>query len=81
MIVVIIINCPHLFGTENKLKVYENVCKNHDYCYIKICENGKNTLKYNHAENMKVSFFIYDDTEPLLEKIDNVILSRKVTNH
>ena len=65
------INCPHLFRTENKLKAYENVCKNHDYCYIEICKNGKNTLKYNHGEIfIKGSSVIYDDTELLLEKID-----------
>ena len=24
------INCLHSFGTENKLKKHENICKNHD---------------------------------------------------
>ena len=28
------LNCLHLFRTKNKLKEQENVCKNHDYCYI-----------------------------------------------
>ena len=36
------INCLHSFRTENKLKVYENVCKNHDNCYIEMPERGKN---------------------------------------
>ena len=28
------LNCLYSFRTENKLKEHENVCKNHDYCYI-----------------------------------------------
>ena len=35
------INCLHPFRTENKLKTHENVCKNLDYCYIKMTEEGK----------------------------------------
>ena len=41
------LNCLHSFRTENKLKEHENVCKNHDYCYIEL--PGK-SLKYNHGE-------------------------------
>ena len=31
------LNCLHSFSTENKIKEHENVCKNHDYCYIEMC--------------------------------------------
>ena len=30
------INCLHSFRIENKLKSHENVCKNHDYCYLEM---------------------------------------------
>ena len=51
------------------MKKHENVCKNHDYCYIKIPKE-ESLLKYNHREkSVKVSFIIYVDTESLLNKI------------
>ena len=57
--------------TKNKLKKYENVCKNHDYCYIEMSKKGKDILKYNHGEkSMKFPFIIYAATESLLGKID-----------
>ena len=36
------VNCLHSFRTENKVKAYENICKNHDNCYIGMPEKGKN---------------------------------------
>ena len=61
----------HSFRTENKLKIQENVCKNHDCCPIKFPKEDGNILKYNHGENaMKVSLIIYADTDSLLVKID-----------
>ena len=30
------LNCLHLYRNENKLKKHENVCKNHDYCYVEM---------------------------------------------
>ena len=45
------------------MKSHENVCKNHDYCYIEMSKN--NTLIYKYGgKSMKVPFFIYTDTEP-----------------
>ena len=47
----------------------ENICENHDYCYIEVPEDDK-ILKYNHGEkSMKVLFIIYADLETLLEKM------------
>ena len=37
-------NCLHPFRTKNKLKLHENVCKNHDYCYIKLPKKDNNIL-------------------------------------
>ena len=43
------LNCLHSFRTENKLKEHENVCKNHDYCYI----------DFYVEKSMKIPFIIY----------------------
>ena len=54
------VNCLHSFRTEKKPKTHKNVCKNHEYCYREMPEEGKHILKYNHIEkSMKVSFITY----------------------
>ena len=64
------LNCFHSFKTKNKLKKHKNVCKNPDYCYIKIPKE-ESILKYNHREkSMRVPFIIYANLEPLHEKIN-----------
>ena len=63
------LNCLHSYRTKDKLKEYENVCKNHDYCYIKTSNENNKILKCNHGEkSMKAPFIIYSDLESLLEK-------------
>ena len=65
------LNCLHSYNTKDKLKKYENVCKNHDYCYVQMSKENDKLLKYNHRENsMKVPFVIYADLESLLEKMN-----------
>ena len=64
------LNCLHSFRTENKLKEHENVCKNHDYCYIEMPKE-ESISKYNHGEiSMKILFIIYVDMDSLLDEID-----------
>ena len=64
------LNCFHAYSTENKLKKYENVCKNHDYCYVEISNEDNKMLKYNPGEkSMEIPFIIYDNLESLLEKM------------
>ena len=64
------LNCLHSFRTKKKLKEHENVCKNHDYCYIEMPKE-EIILKYNNGEkSIEVLFIIYADMESLLEKID-----------
>ena len=64
------LNCFYSFTRENALKKYENVCKDHDYCYVEMPDKDNNILKYNPGEKcMKVSFVIYVDLECLLENI------------
>ena len=56
--------------TKIKLKKHENVCENHDYCYVEMPRKDNKILKYNHGEkSMKVPFLIYTDLECLLEII------------
>ena len=64
------LNCLHSFRTENKLKEHENVCNNHDYCYIEMPKDDS-ILKYNHGDkSIKILFIIYADMESLLDKIN-----------
>ena len=64
------LNYFHLYRTKNKLKKHENVCENHDYCYIEMPNEDNKILKYNHGEkSIKVLFLIYVALECLLEKI------------
>ena len=51
------LNCFYSFTTENALEKHENVCKNHDYCYVEMSDKGNNILKHNPGEEfMKVPF-------------------------
>ena len=43
-------NCFHSYSTKNKLKKHENVCNDHDYCYVEMPNEYNKTLKYNHGE-------------------------------
>ena len=63
------LNCLHLYRAKDKLKEHENVCKDHDYCYVEIRNENNKILKDNPGEkSMKVPFIIYSDLESLLEK-------------
>ena len=65
------LSCFHSFRTENKLKKHENVCEDHDYCYVEMPKEDNKILKYNHGEkSMKVPFIIYADLEALVEKMN-----------
>ena len=64
------LNCLHSYGTKDKLKKHENVCEDHDYCYIEMPNENNKTLKYKPGEkSMKAAFIIYANSEPLLEKM------------
>ena len=67
------LNFVYLFRTKNKLKKQQNVCENHDYCYVEMPKKDNKMLKYNHGEkSMKVPFTIYADLESLLEKNEHL---------
>ena len=64
------LNIIHSNSTRDGLKKHENMCKDHDYCYVEMPDKDNNILKCNHGEkSMKVSFITYGDMESLLEKI------------
>ena len=77
------LNCFHSYSTLNKLKKYERVCNNHDYCHIDMPEEGKNILKYTPREkSLKAPFIIYTDLECLLKKQkNNVNIILKILNN
>ena len=63
------LNCFHSYSTNEKLEKHENVCSDHDYCYVEMPNNNK-ILKYNHGEkSMRAPFVIYPELECLLEKM------------
>ena len=43
--------CFYSFRNENVLKKQENVCKDHDYCYLEMHDKDNNILKCNSGEN------------------------------
>ena len=56
------LNCFHSYGTLNKLKKHERVCKNHDHCHIDMPEEGENMIQYSPGNiSLKAPFIIYAD--------------------
>ena len=65
------LNCFYLCITEKKLKKHERICKDHDFCHVKMPNEDNKILKYNPGEkSLKVPFIIYADLECLLKKIN-----------
>ena len=65
------LNCFHSYTTKEKLKKHERICKDHDFCSVKMPDGDKKILKYNPgAKSLEASFINYVDLECLLEKID-----------
>ena len=65
------LNCFHSYKTNRKLKKHERICKEHDFCDIKMPDEDNKILKYIFGEkSLKVPFIIYADLECLLQKIN-----------
>ena len=65
------LNCFHSHRTKERLEKHEEVCKDHDYCYVKMPDEDKKILKYNPGEkSLNVLFITYAGLECLLGKID-----------
>ena len=64
------LNCFHSYSTEIKLKKHEKVCKDHDFCHVKMTKEDNKILKCNPGEkSLKVLFIIFADLECLLENM------------
>ena len=65
------LNCFCSYTTAKKLKKHERICKDHDFCHVKLPNADNKILKYNPGEkSLKVPFVIYADLECLLQKIN-----------
>ena len=65
------LNCFHSYATKKRLKKHERICRDHDFCYLKMPDENNKILKYIQGEKLlKVPFIIYADLECLLQKID-----------
>ena len=63
--------CLHSFRIENKLKSYEKVCKNEDFCGMVIPSEKDNILEFKqYMKSDKMPYIIYADIESLIKKID-----------
>ena len=65
------LNCFHSYKTKKRLEKHERICKNHDFCHVKMPDENNKILKYNPGEKLlKVPFIIYSNLECLLKKIE-----------
>ena len=65
------LNCLYSLRTENKLKIYEKVCKTKDFCGIAMPSEKDNILKFNkYRKSDKIPCIVYADLECFIKKID-----------
>ena len=63
------LNCLHSYRTISKLKKHEKICKNNDFCHLKMPEVDNNILESKPRKaSLKHPFIIYADLECLLLK-------------
>ena len=56
------LNCLHLYRTRSKLKKHEKICKNHDFCNLKMPDVNNNILESKPGKkSLKHPFIIYAD--------------------
>ena len=64
------LNYFHSYTTENKLKKHEEICINHDFCFLKMPNEDNKILATTPGKNsLKAPFIICADIECLLQKI------------
>ena len=66
------LNCLHSYRTKSKIKKHEKICKNHDFCHLKMPDIDNNILESKPGKkSLKHAFIIYADfLECLLLKIN-----------
>ena len=53
------LSCFHLYTTKKKLEKHQKICKDHDFCHVKMPEKNNKILKYNPGEkSLKAPFAI-----------------------
>ena len=65
------LNCLHSYRTKSKLKKHEKICKNHNFCHLKMPDVDNNILESKPGKkSLKHLFIIYADLECLLLKMN-----------
>ena len=65
------LNCLHSYRTKSKLKKHEKICKNYDFCHLKMPDVDNNILESKPGKkSLKHPFIIYADLECLLLKMN-----------
>ena len=65
------LNCLHSYRTISKLKKHEKICKNLDFCHLKIPDVDNNILESKPGnKSLKHPFIIYADLECSLLKMN-----------
>ena len=53
------LSCFHSYTTKKKLEKHQKICKDHDFCHVKMPEKNNKILKYNPGEkSLKAPFAI-----------------------
>ncbi len=66
-------NCFGCFRSKDTLDLHIQACKDHDFCYVKMPEEGKDILRYQEgSKSIRVPFIIYADTECIIRPIHSV---------
>ena len=64
------LNCLHSYRTKSKLKKHEKICKNNNFCHLKMPNAKKDILERKPGKkSLKHAFVIYADLECLLLKM------------
>ena len=70
------LNCVHSFKTENKLKSYEKVCTNKNFCGCVMPSGKKKRLECNqYIKSDEMPCIIFPDIESLVRKIDRCAIN------
>ena len=65
------LNCLHSYRTKGKLKKHEKICKNHDFCHLKMPDVDNNILESKSGKkSLRHPFITYADLECLLLKMN-----------
>ena len=65
------LKCLHSYRAKSKLKKQDKICKNHDFCNLKMPDVGNNILESKPGKkSLKHPFIIYADLECLLLKMN-----------